>query len=364
LCRNSQGVEKSQLKTIFSYNESEVKTDGSLEDLTNGYNIWIDFEDPDHEELLAVANKFNLDPKELEKYFNESKKPEIRVLDNYTFTVMLNMKNKDPKTLDIEGIYLFLGRHWLITIHSSQVNLKEVGENLLKIKNAKVKEAQIDALYYSILADIVAKYEQLLTAIELSVNEYQRRSFAKPSPTIFENINVLSRQTIMLRRHFWHVRNVINFLVHNEHDKEEIKYIEMVYDDISQLIEFVESYEGTINSIRELYTAKVSLQINDTMKMLTIFTVILLPLTLIAGIYGMNGLDLNNLQTVPRGFTIIIITMIGIGVGLLMLFIKKQWLLTHEKDKQNGVNGENNESQQNSNAKGQTDYHIFKREDR
>lgn len=349
------------MKTIFSYNESEIKTDGSLEDLANGYNIWIDFEDPNHEELLAVANKFNLDPQELEKYFNESKKPEIRVLDNYTFTVMLNMKNKDPKTLEIQGIYFFLGRHWLITIHSSEVNLKEVVENLLKVKNMKVKEAQIDALYYSILADIIAKYEQLLTAIELSVNEYQRQSFAKPSPTIFENINILSRQTIMLRRHFWHVRNVINFLVHNEHDKEEIKYIEMVYDDISQLIEFVESYEGTINSIRELYTAKVSLQINDTMKMLTIFTVILLPLTLIAGIYGMNGLDLNNLQTIPGGFIIVIITMIVIGGGLLLLFIKKQWLLIREKDM---GQGENNELPRKSNAKGQIDYHIFKRENR
>ena len=91
-----------------------------------------------------------------------------------------------------------------------------------------------------------------------------------------------------MRRHFWRGRNNINFIVHNEHDKEEVKYIEMVYDDISPLIDLVESYEGTINSIRELYVAKVSLQINDTMKLLTIFTAILLPLTLIAGIYGMN----------------------------------------------------------------------------
>lgn len=158
-----------------------------------------------------VANKFNLDPEELEKYFNKSKKPEIRVLDNYTFTVMLNMKNKDPKTLETEGIYLFLGTHWLITIHSSEVNLKEAVENLLKVKNKKVKEAQIAALYYNVLAGIVAKYEQLLTAIELSVNEYQRKSFGRPSPVMFENIDMLSRQTIVLRRHFWHVRNVINF---------------------------------------------------------------------------------------------------------------------------------------------------------
>jgi len=175
------------------------------------------------------------------------------------------------------------------------------------------------------LADIVTKYELLLTGVELSVNEYQKRSFVRPSPEIFDSIENLSRQTILLRRHFWRARTVINFLVHNEHD--EVKYIEMVYDDISQLIDFVESYEATINSIRELYVAKVSLQINDTMRVLTIFTVILLPLTLKVGIYGMNGTDLSNLESISTGFLIIIIIMACIAIGLLIFFIKKQWIL-------------------------------------
>jgi magnesium transporter len=356
------GILEPHLKTILSYNASEVKTEGSIEDLSNGYNIWIDFTDPDHEELFAVANKFNLEAEALEKYFNNSKKPEIRVLDNYTFTVILDMKNKDPKTLETEGIYLFLGRHWLVTIHSSQVNLKEMVEKLLNVKNKKIKEAQIDALYYNVLADIVGKYEQLLTAIELSVNEYQRRSFVKPSPEMFENIDVLSRQTIVLRRHFWHIRNIINFLVHNEHDKDEVKYVEMVYDDISQLIDFVESYEGTINSIRELYVAKVSLQINDTMKVLTIFTVIVLPLTLITGIYGMNGIDLNQIGLLPAGFIFVIVTMVLVGIGLLVFFIKKQWLLVREKELQNGLHTEDKESPKDSRGKSHIEYHIFKRE--
>lgn len=350
------------MKTILSYNQSEIKTDGSIEDLANGYNVWIDFTDPDHEELLTLASKFNLDEEALEKYFNKSKKPEIRLLDNYTFTVMLNMKNRDPLTLETEGIYFFLGRHWLITIHSSEVNLKEEVERLLTVKNKKIKEAQIDALYYNILAGIIQKYEQLLTAIELSADEYQRKSFANPSPVIFENIDTLSRQTIILRRHFWHVRNVINFLVHNEHDKDEVKYIQMVYDDISQLIEFIESYEGSINSIRELYVAKVSLQINDTMRLLTVFTIILLPLTLIVGVYGMNGFDLNEIELIPGGFIVVIIMMACIVGGLLTYFIKKRWVLNREKDKYHGFLMENNESPQKSNAKSQVKYHIFKGE--
>jgi magnesium transporter len=105
----------------------------------------------------------------------------------------------------------------------------------------------------------------------------------------------------------------------------------MVNDDISQLIDFVESFQDTINSIRELYVAKVSLQINDTMRLLTIFTVILLPLTLIAGIYGMNGVDLQNFGTLPTGFFPVIAIMVVIAIGLLLFFIKKQWLLAKAK---------------------------------
>jgi Mg2+ and Co2+ transporter CorA len=209
------------LKTIITYNEHGVKSDASLDDLGNGYNAWIDLTEPDHDELLGLANKFNLDSDAV----NKSKKPEIRLLDNHTFTVMLDMKNKDPKTLETEGIYFFLGRKWLITIHNSEVNLKELVERLFKVKNKKIKESTIAALYYNVLAEIVTKYEQLLTALELTVNEYQRRSFVRPSPEIFDSIDTLSRHTIILRRHFWRVRNIINFLVHNEHDKEEVKYI-------------------------------------------------------------------------------------------------------------------------------------------
>ena len=116
--------------------------------------------EPKHDEIMELVVKFNLDPDAMETYFNESKKPEVRVLDNHSFTVILDIKNKDPKTLETDGIYLFLGRHWLITVHKSEVKLKEMVERLLTVKNKKIKEAQMDALYYNILAEIINKYEQ------------------------------------------------------------------------------------------------------------------------------------------------------------------------------------------------------------
>lgn len=123
------------------------------------------------------------------------------------------------------------------------------------------------------------------------------------------------------------MRNVINFLLHTEKDNEDVKYVEMVYADITQLIDFVESYESTFNSIRELYVAKVSLQINETMRILTIFTAILLPLALIAGIYGMNGIDLKNITEIPSGFLIVLAIMAAIVIAFVLFFIRKSWIV-------------------------------------
>lgn len=306
--------------------------DGSIEDMKEGYNVWVDVIDPDEKELDKLAKKFNLNSEAIKTCINKSKKPEIRQFDNHTFTVVVDMKNKDPETLLIEPVYFFLGKNWLVTIHSPEVDIKQIVERLFNIQNETIKNTRIDALYYNILAGLVTKYEQLLTALELSVNEYQRRSFVRPLPAIFESIDILSRQAIMLRRQFWHVRNIINFLLHTEKDKDDVKYVEMVHDDITQLIDFVESYESTINSIRELYVAKVSLQINETIRILTIFTVILLPLALIAGIYGMNGIDLKNITEIPLGFVVVLATMAVTVIAFVLFFIRKRWIVVRRGD--------------------------------
>lgn len=137
----------------------------------------------------------------------------------------------------------------------------------------------------------------------------------------------MSRQIIILRWHFRHIRDVINFLTHVHEDRQDIKYLKIVYDDINQLIELIESYQDTVNSNRELYIANVSLQMSDTVKTLTIFSAILLPLTFISSVYGMNGLDVNNIWSIPVGFAILIIIVVTMGAvafAVLFLFFKKK----------------------------------------
>ena len=316
------------MQNIICYNGREVKDgQGSKEDIKKGYNLWIDAVNPTESELSNLQQSFSLDEKAFETYENQSKKSQIRVLEDHTLTIFLSMKYKSIDNLDTEAVYFFLGRGWLITIHSSNVDLITRVRKMFAEKNKKIIESPVDSLYYSILASIVEKYEQLLTAIELKVMEFEKESLYRPSIVTLQKLDILSRQAIVLRRQFWQARHIMNFLTHMEEDKDDIKYLQIVYDDINQLIDLVESYRDTVNSVREIYSGSVSLQLNDTMRILTVFSSILLPLTFLTSIFGMQGFDLNNIHSIPQGFTILLIAMTIISITLFYMFWKRQWII-------------------------------------
>jgi magnesium transporter len=315
------------MQNIICYNGREVKEgQGSKEDIKKGYNLWIDVENPTDSEISNIEQSFNLDKKALEMFQNKSKKPQIRVLADHTFTIFLFIRYKSSENLDTEAVYFFLGGGWLITIHSSNVDLTATVRKMFEEKNTRIIESPIDALYYYILSNMVEKYEQLLTAIELKILDFEKESLYRPTRKTLENLDTLSRQAIMLRRHFWQARHVMNFLIHTEEDKEDIKYLQIVYDDINQIIDLVESYQDTINSTRDIYAGSISLQLNDTMRILTVFSSILLPLTFLTSIFGMQGFDLNNIHSIPQGFIILLTTMVVIASVLLYTFWKRQWI--------------------------------------
>jgi magnesium transporter len=183
------------------------------------------------------------------------------------------------------------------------------------------------------ITEIIHKYELLLTSIELTITDFEQQSiYAKSSKKMLNSLDLVTRQLIIIRRHFWYTRDVVNFLIHMEKDNEDIKYLQIAYDDINQLIELIESYRDTINSARDLYIANVSLQMNDTMRILTIFNTIFLPLTVVAAIYGINGIELMSIIGPSEGFAIVAMTMIATIVITLVFFKKKRWIFSSDDD--------------------------------
>lgn len=319
-------------KTIIRYNENQVieGTVASNEDKKNGYNLWIDLVDPESSEISNLEKTFNFDHKAIEKIEQKSKKPQAMMFTNHKFTVFLYLKFNTIQHLKTSAIYFLVGNDWLITIHSKEVDLVTKGRIILS-EGKGTLESSIDALYYSILSSMVETYEQILTAIELEVVKVEKKAQQRPSGNVLKHLDLLSRQIIILRRHFWRARHIINYHTHMEEDKQDIKFLKIVYDDINQLIEMVQSYQDTINSTRDTFSNSVSLQTNDVMRVLTIFSTIILPLSLLISILGLQGFDLNNLSSIPKYFGLLIITMLTITGVSLFLFWKKQWIFSKEK---------------------------------
>jgi magnesium transporter len=226
---------------------------------------------------------------------------------------------------------MYIGQNWIITLHSSEVEIFFNIKDILEKKNKKLLVSNINALYYTIIDEIISRYEQVLTSIEITIADFEQKTlYKKPSKNMLNYLDVVAKQTIVIRRHFWYSRDIINFLTHVHSQDKEIRYLQIAYDDIGQLIELIESYGDTINSTRDLYIASISLQLNDTMRILTVFSVILLPLTLLTGIYGMNGLDLTKLGNIPQGLFVVLVFMGLIAVLLLVFFKRKQWIFSKE----------------------------------
>jgi magnesium transporter len=321
------------LRTTIFYNRDEIREKGDKTDIDNGYNLWMDVVDPSSEDISFIQKEFGLDVDTLKVVEREAKRPQVRLLENYTFTILLDIKYKTLENLIIKGIYLYCGKGWIISIHSSEVDLLTPIRILFNQKNKTITASNIDALYYSMITEIIHKYELLLTSIEFTITDFEQQSiYAKSSKKMLNSLDLVTRQLIIIRRHLWYTRDVVNFLLHMEKDSEDIKYLQIAYDDINQLIELIESYRDTINSARDLYIANVSLQMNDTMRILTIFNTIFLPLTVVAAIYGINGIELMSIIGLAEGFAIVAMTMMVTIAVTLLFFKKKRWIFNSDDD--------------------------------
>ena len=304
-----------------------------LQSNPTGDKLWIDIQDPSAEDLQFIQEKYGLDEDSIKVTEQQAKRPQVRLLDDYIFSILLDIRYKTLKKLMVDGIYLYIGKDWLVTLHSSNVDILSPIKHIIEKKNRRLLESDIQAIYFTIIDEMIGRYEQLLTSIELTITDFEQKSlFKRTSKGMLEYLDIVTRQLIIIRRHFWYTRDMINFLLHMQQDvSKDLRYLKIGYDDITSIIDLIESYGDTINSTRDLYLANVSLQLNDTMRILTIFSVILLPLTLIAGVYGMNGLDLTRLDQIPLGFIIVLITMIIITALILVFFKHKKWIFDNDK---------------------------------
>jgi magnesium transporter len=186
----------------------------------------------------------------------------------------------------------------------------------------------IDFLLYALMDAIIDNYFIILEKVGDEIENIEELILEDPATEVMKRLYMLKRNVVLLRRTIWPIREVVGFLERTDSRlvKEETKiYFRDLYDHSIQVIENIESLRDLIAGMVDIYLSTISNRMNQVMKVLTIIATIFIPLTFIAGVYGMNFLNMPELEW-KFGYPLVLFLMLMIGIFMLYLFKRKKWL--------------------------------------
>lgn len=289
---------------------------------------WVDIRGiHDTQSIKDIGNTFHLHPLVVEDISNTSQLPKIESQEK-SFFVIIKAISFDGETINLEHICLFLTENYIVSFQEKTSDTFKVVRERILNKKGKIIEKQADYLLYSLLDYVIDTYFEALQKIDKRISDIgDDIESATPAQSTLKNIQTLKKQILLLKRYFWYTRDIILSLKKSDSpliaDKTE-KYFTDLNDHIAHIIDISESFREELIDLSERHLSAINLRSNDIMKMLTIVAAIFMPLTFIAGIYGMNFVHMPELKWM-WSYPILISIMIILTCGLLWLFKRNQW---------------------------------------
>jgi magnesium transporter len=328
-------VEKIKI-TLIDYNETqfqerEVKTVEECFPFKDTPTVtWINIDGiHDVDFIEKLGTHFDLHPLILEDIVNTEQRPKMEDMGNYIFTVLKMLDyNKKKDEISAEQVSLVLGPNFVISFHESESEtLDPVRERIGKAKG-RIRKMGADYLTYAIIDCIVDNYFAILETIGEAIEDAEKDLVKTPTSETLQSIHKLKGEIISLRKATWPLREIVSGLEKAETPlirKTTKIYLRDVYDHTIQVIDSVESHRDIVSGMLDIYLSSVSNRMNEVMKVLTIFAAIFIPLTFIAGVYGMNFAFMPEL-TWRWGYPLILIIMVLAASAMLVYFKRKNWL--------------------------------------
>ncbi|UCC20526.1 MAG: magnesium/cobalt transporter CorA [Promethearchaeota archaeon] len=275
-----------------------------------------------------IGKFFNLHPLVLEDILNTNQRPKFEDYTNYIFIVLKRIIwNEEKKEFENEQLSLILGPNFVISFSELESNIfNPILERIIKAKG-RVRAMEADYLAYTLMDVIVDNYFIILDIIGEIIDNIEENLVKNPEPDVLQSIYQLKRNSIDLRRSIWPLRELINRLQREQSNliSDDLHiYLRDVYDHIFRISDSIENYRDIIFGMLDLYLSSVSNKMNDIMKVLTMISTIFIPLSFLAGFYGMNFIIYQNFQL--DLFIILIIIMVIISSSMFLLFRKKKWI--------------------------------------
>jgi len=280
--------------------------------------------------IIEEAGKhFSLDPMILEDIVNSQSRPKLVEFDDYLF-LPINILGADLNSNEIttEHISFLLAKNGLISFQENEIKI--LTPLIERIRNGKgqVRKRKSDYIFYRLIDTIVDNYFFVTEHLAERIEELEEKIIQDPNAGVHEEIYDLKRKISFVKRTISPLRECISNVIKSDGDllsESTQNYFRDVYDHLINLIETVDSQRETINDFLNLYMSAMSNKMNEVMKVLTIFASIFIPLTFIAGVYGMNFEIMPELQW-KYGYLIVWGGMVIVALLLLIYFKRKKWL--------------------------------------
>jgi magnesium transporter len=321
---------------VMDYDESHVeeKTVESADECFRFRDTpsvtWINVEGLHDISLIEkLGAHFDLHPLILEDILNTSERPKM---EDYEGTVFLLLKisaaGEGSQGDRIQQVSLILGKNFVLSFQEKDNGVFEALRERIRKGKGRIRKMGADYLAYAILDGIVDSYFSALERLGESVEGLEEQLVVDPRPETLRRIQSLRKEMLYLRKAVWPLREVVNALERLDtpliQETTDI-FLRDVYDHTVQIIDSVETSRDVLSGMVETYLSSVSNRMNEVMKVLTIIATIFIPLTFIAGIYGMNFASMPELQW-RWGYPLIWVIMIAVAVIMIVYFKRKKWL--------------------------------------
>ena len=291
---------------------------------------WINIDGLHQVDIIEkIGKNFDLHPLLLEDILNTEQRPKIEDFENYIF-IVLKILDYEDKTNEInsEQISIIFGHNFVISFQEKEVDVFNQIKERIRTGKGRIRKMGADHLAYSLIDAIVDGYFIILEKLGENIEVVEEKMIANPTPETLHAIHRLKRKMISLRKSVWPLREVVSALERSDSSliQESTRiYLKDVYDHTVQVIDSVETFRDMLSGMLDVYLSSISNKMNEIMKVLTIIATIFIPLTFIAGVYGMNFEYMPELKW-KWGYPAIWAVMLIVGISMLFYFGKKKWL--------------------------------------
>jgi magnesium transporter len=311
--------------------EHQVSTlDEALALCTGDHLTWLNIDGIHDIELIGrLGRHFDIHPLTQEDILNTMHRPKFEEFEHYAFIVlkMLRYDSTSGRVLT-EQFSLILTENVLISLQEAQGDVFEPVRTRLQKGRGRIRNAGCDYLAYALIDAIVDHYFAILEQIGIQIGAIENQTLSDPTAAVLQDIHTMKRKILYLRKQIWPLREVVGTMAKEESAlirDETMIFLRDVHDHTVQIMETIESQRDLLAGLLDLYMTGISNRMNEIMKVLTIIATMFIPITFIAGVYGMNFKYMPELEW-PWGYGLIWGVMVAMVIVMVIFFKKKKWL--------------------------------------